>query len=42
MVFADRQGMIKKLLDDKNFELIAEIFNDDRRLIAGLFRKKAV
>jgi len=42
MVYADRQGMIKKLLADENFEMIAEIYNDNRRLIAGLFKKKAV
>lgn len=42
MVYADRQGMIKKLLDDENFEMVAEIYSDNRRLVAGLFQKKAV
>lgn len=42
MVFADRRGMLKKLLDDDSFEMIAEIYNENRRLIAGLFQKKAV
>ncbi|WP_251169560.1 hypothetical protein [Cytobacillus firmus] len=34
--------MIKKLLGDKNFEMIAEIYDGDRQLIAGLFQKKEV
>lgn len=42
MIFADRRGMLKKLLDDKDFEIIAEIYAENSRLIAGLFQKKAV
>lgn len=39
MIFSDKAGMIFKLKNDKTFEIIAEIFDDNGRLIAGLFKK---
>jgi hypothetical protein len=35
-IYTDRQGAIKELLKDKNYNLIAEVWKNDR-LIAGLF-----
>lgn len=39
MIYSDRNGMLFKLKNDKNFEIIAEIYDDNGRLIAGLFKK---
>jgi hypothetical protein len=35
-IYTNRQGAIEKLLGDNKFELIAEVWKNDR-LIAGLF-----
>jgi hypothetical protein len=37
MIYTDRYGAISKLIDDENYEIIAEVYKEDGRLIAGLF-----
>lgn len=37
MIYTDRYGAIYKLINDENYELIAEVYKEDGRLIAGLF-----
>ncbi|EKN66036.1 hypothetical protein BABA_17372 [Neobacillus bataviensis LMG 21833] len=37
MIYTDRYGAITKLIDDENYEIIAEVYKEDGRLIAGLF-----
>jgi len=40
MIYTDMRGTIRKLRKDSRYELVVEIFNDERRLIAGLFKLK--
>lgn len=37
MIYTDRQGAISKLIKDKSYELVVEVYKEDGRLIAGLF-----
>jgi hypothetical protein len=37
MIYTDRHGAISKLIDDRNYELIAGVYQEDGRLLAGLF-----
>jgi hypothetical protein len=36
MIYTDSRNVIKKLLEDRSYNLIAEVYKHDR-LIAGLF-----
>jgi hypothetical protein len=36
MIYTDSRNVIKKLLEDRSYNLIAEVWKNDR-LIAGLF-----
>lgn len=40
MIYTDKKGAINKLINDSRYEAIIEIFNDERRLVAGLFKLK--
>ncbi|WP_423410247.1 hypothetical protein AABM38_10100 [Heyndrickxia sp. MSNUG] len=41
-IYTDKRGALEKLIDDANYESIAEIYDFDGRLIGGLFRPKEV
>ncbi|WP_345242497.1 hypothetical protein [Pontibacillus salipaludis] len=42
MVYADKQAMLSKLLNDERYEVISEVYNEHKRLIAALFERKEV
>lgn len=37
LLYSDRQGALEKLISDENYEVVVEIFDGERQLIAGLF-----
>jgi hypothetical protein len=36
-MYFDKRDVIRKLLNDKNYEMIVGVYDDERRLIAALF-----
>lgn len=41
MIYSESRATIERLIGDDSIEIIAEVYKDDGRLVAGLFMQKA-